>query len=179
MGPTFSRPFSAGAAGGPKPPPRQYFRILESFQTHAAPPVIGLETARGRLRDHGVRPTRQRELVYLTLARTDTHPTADELLTAVRLEDASVSQATVYNTLETLTGRGLARRLPSRAAGGPCRYDADLRPHVHLTMPDGRVMDAPHGVSEAILNALKAPGLSDLGISPERVSGVHIDMQGE
>lgn len=168
-----------GGTTGLKLLSRQYFSTLESFQSQAVPLTIGLETARGRLREHGVRPTRQRELVYLTLACTDTHPTADELLTAVRLEDASVSQATVYNTLETLTGCGLARRLPSRAAGGPCRYDADLRPHVHLTMPDGRVMDAPHGVSEAILNALQAPGLSDLGLSPERVAGVHIDMQGE
>jgi Fe2+ or Zn2+ uptake regulation protein len=159
-------------------PGRQYFATLESFQTYAGAVPIGLETARGRLRDHGVRPTRQRELVYLMLACTDTHPTADELLTAVRAEDASVSQATVYNTLETLTGCGLARRLPSRAAGGPCRYDADLRPHVHLAMPDGRVVDAPEGVSEAILNALRSPGLADLGVSPERVSGVHIDLQG-
>lgn len=168
-----------GFATGPKPPPRQYLGTLESFQNNPGPVPIGLETARGRLRDHGVRPTRQRELVYLTLASTDTHPTADELLTAVRAEDASVSQATVYNTLDTLTGCGLARRLPSRAAGGPCRYDADLRPHVHLTMPDGRVVDAPEGVSAAILSALKSSGLADLGVSPERVSGVHIDLQGE
>ena len=168
-----------GLATGQKPPPWQYLDTLESFQSHSGPAPIGLETARGRLRDHGVRPTRQRELVYLTLACTDTHPTADELLTAVRAEDASVSQATVYNTLETLTGCGLARRLPSRAAGGPCRYDADLRPHVHLTMPDGRVVDAPEGVSAAILNALTSAGLKELGLSPERVSGVHIDLQGE
>lgn len=152
---------------------------MESFQSHSGPAPIGLDTARARLRDHGVRPTRQRELVYLTLASTDTHPTADELLTAVRAEDASVSQATVYNTLETLTGCGLARRLPSRTAGGPCRYDADLRPHVHLALPDGRVVDAPDGVSEAILTALQTPGMAALGLSPDRVSGVHIDLQAD
>ena len=100
---------------------------------------MGHEQARGVLRDHGVRPTRQREMVYAALASTDTHPTAEELLTAVRAADPGVSQATVYNTLETLTGCGLARRLPSRNAGGPCRFDADVHPHVHLTLPDGRV----------------------------------------
>jgi Fur family peroxide stress response transcriptional regulator len=131
------------------------------------------------LRDRGVRPTRQRELVYAALAATKTHPTAEELLTAVRAADPGVSQATVYNTLETLTGCGLARRLPSRTAGGPCRYDADVRPHVHLTLPDGRVIDAPVGVSEAILAALNGPGLASMGIGSDLVAGVHIDLQTE
>ena len=78
-----------------------------------------------------------------------------------------------------LTGCGLARRLPSRTAGGACRYDADVHPHVHLTLPDGRVIDAPEGVSEAILSALNAPGLASMGIGPDRVAGVHIDLQTE
>ncbi|MCC5823010.1 MAG: transcriptional repressor [Planctomycetes bacterium] len=117
--------------------------------------------------------------MYAALASTDTHPTAEELLTAVRAADPSVSQATVYNTLDALTGSGLARRLPARAAGGACRYDADLRPHVHLTLPDGRVVDAPEGVSKTILDALRTPGLDAMGLTPDRVSGVHIDLQAE
>lgn len=138
---------------------------------------VSLDDARALFRDHAVRCTRQRELVYLALAATSAHPTAEELLTAVRLDDPGISQATVYNTLDTLTGRVLARRLPSRTAGGPCRYDADLRPHVHLTLPDGRVIDAPAGVSDAILGALNAPGLAHFGVTAERISGVHIDLQ--
>lgn len=140
---------------------------------------VSLDRARELFRDHGIRCTRQRELVYIALSGTDAHPTADELLTAVRSDDPGISQATVYNTLDTLIGCGLARRLPSRAAGGPCRYDADLHPHVHLTLPDGRVIDAPEGVSDAILGALNAPGLAHLGVTAERVSGVHIDLQTE
>jgi Fe2+ or Zn2+ uptake regulation protein len=141
--------------------------------------AIPPERAKMLLRDHGIRPTRQRELVYLALASTDSHPTAEELLTAVRAADPGVSQATVYNTLDALTGRGLARRLPARAAGGPCRYDADLTPHVHLTMPDGRVLDAPTGVSRAILAALNGPELAAFGLGPDRISGVQIDVQAE
>lgn len=138
---------------------------------------VTLERARAMFRDHGIRCTRQRELVYIALASTDTHPTAEDLLTSVRGEDPGISQATVYNTLDTLTGCGLARRLPSRAAGGACRYDADLRPHVHLTLPDGRVIDAPEGVSDAILGALGAPDLAGFGVTADRISGVHIDLQ--
>ncbi|MCH8508558.1 MAG: transcriptional repressor [Phycisphaerales bacterium] len=152
---------------------------MESFQTPTRSPAPDPEALRSRLREHGVRPTRQRELVYAALASTDTHPTAEELLTAVRAADPSVSQATVYNTLDALTGSGLARRLPARAAGGACRYDADLRPHVHLTLPDGRVVDAPEGVSKTILDALRTPGLDAMGLTPDRVSGVHIDLQAE
>lgn len=134
------------------------------------------EALRARLRAHGVRPTRQRELVYRTLAGTASHPTAEELLRAVRVEDPGVSQATVYNTLDALVGHGLAKRLPSRAAGGACRYDADQRPHVHLTTPDGRVVDAPESVSRTILEALSAPGL---GLASGRVAGVQIDLHPE
>lgn len=151
--------------------------MMESFQNEPIARARALEQAGGMLRDCGVRPTRQRELVYAALASTDSHPTAEELLTAVRAADPGLSQATVYNTLETLTGCGLARRLSSRTPGGPCRYDADVRPHVHLTLPDGRVIDAPGGVSDAILSALNAPGLESLGIGADRVAGVHIDLQ--
>ena len=42
---------------------------------------------------------------------------------------------------------------------------------------DGRVIDAPQGVSEAILAALNAPGLASMGIGADRVAGVHIDLQ--
>ncbi len=146
---------------------------MERSPAHPARPVIDAEIARHRLKERGLRPTRQRELVYRTLAATDAHPTADELLSAVRLADPGVSQATVYNTLDALTTSGLARRLPPRAPGGPCRFDADLRLHVHLTLPDGRVVDAPEPVSRSILRALSAPGL---GLSPEHVAGVHIDL---
>lgn len=152
---------------------------MESFQTPSRPTPPDAESVRARLRDHGVRPTKQRELVYAALASTDTHPTADELLTAVRAADPTVSQATVYNTLDALTGSGLARRLPARAAGGACRYDADLRPHVHLTLPDGRVVDAPECVSRTILDALRAQGEDGLGLPPDRVGGVHIDLKPE
>lgn len=142
-------------------------------------PAPGPDQARSLLRAHGVRPTRQRELVYSALAATDTHPTAEELLTRVHLHDPGISQATVYNTLDALTGCGLARRLASRSAGGPCRYDADVSPHVHLTLPDGRVIDAPEGVSRAILGALAGSGLTEAGLDAARIAGVHIDLAAE
>lgn len=138
-----------------------------------------MEQARSVFRDHGVRCTRQRELVYAALASTDTHPTVEDLLAGVRAADPGISQATVYNTLDTLVGCGLARRLPARSAGGPCRYDADVHPHVHLTLPDGRVVDAPESVSDAILSALDGAAMGHLGVSGGQITGVHIELGGE
>lgn len=147
---------------------------------HPEPGVPGLapwvQRARLVFRDHGVRCTRQRELVYAALASTDTHPTVEDLLAGVRAAEPGISQATVYNTLDTLVGCGLARRLPARSAGGPCRYDADVHPHVHLTLPDGRVVDAPGSVSDAILNALDGAAMGHLGVRSDQITGVHIDL---
>lgn len=141
-----------------------------------ADPHASIDRARAIFRGCGVRCTRQRELVYAALAATDTHPTVEDLLLRVRAADPGISQATVYNTLDTLVACGLAHRLPSRSAGGPCRYDADVSPHVHLTLPDGRVIDAPQAVSDSILEALKSSGMDGTGIDAERIRGVHIDL---
>ncbi|MFK7883085.1 MAG: Fur family transcriptional regulator [Phycisphaerales bacterium] len=135
-----------------------------------------LERVRVALREHGVRCTRQRELVYTSLAATKSHPTVEGLLATVRVADPGISQATVYNTLDTLVGCGLANRLPARSAGGPCRYDADTSPHVHLTLPDGRVIDAPAEVSDAIMAALHAADPCSIGTDTGRIAGVHIDL---
>lgn len=135
-----------------------------------------LDHARQALRERGVRCTRQRELVYAALAGTTSHPTVEDILAQVRVEDPGISQATVYNTLDTLVTCGLANRLPARAAGGPCRYDADTEPHVHLGLPDGRVVDAPESVSAAIMAALRSSDPGDSGLPLSRVAGVHIDL---
>jgi len=139
-------------------------------------PHAAIDRARTMFRGLGVRCTRQRELVYSALAATDTHPTVEDLLVRVRAGDPGISQATVYNTLDTLVSCGLAYRLPSRSAGGPCRYDADTSPHVHLTLPDGRVIDAPQAVSDSILAALKSSVMDGTGVDAERITGVHIDL---
>lgn len=139
-------------------------------------PHASIDRARTVFRGCGVRCTRQRELVYSALAGTDTHPTVEDLLVRVRAADPGISQATVYNTLDTLVSCGLAHRLPSRSAGGPCRYDADVSPHVHLTLPDGRVIDAPQGVSDAILSALGSSSMDGTGIDASQIAGVHLDL---
>jgi hypothetical protein len=68
-----------------------------------------------RLRDvlgaSGQRYTEQRAAVYRYLCSTRSHPTADDVFTAVRTEIPDISLATVYKALETLVGCQLAMKL--------------------------------------------------------------------
>ncbi|GIK19852.1 MAG: hypothetical protein AMXMBFR77_05700 [Phycisphaerales bacterium] len=109
------------------------------------------ECVREVFRRHGLRCTRQREVLYDALAASRSHPTAEELFDSVRNEDESLSLATVYNTLEAFTQAGLCRRIPSTNGNGPCRFDAEVHQHVHLALPDGRVLDVPEELGEKLM----------------------------
>ncbi|MEZ6243757.1 MAG: transcriptional repressor [Phycisphaerales bacterium] len=128
---------------------------------------------------NGLRCTRQRELIYRALLSTKAHPTAEELLGMVRADEPGLSLATVYNTLEAFTARGLARRLPSHSGNGPCRYDADVSQHMHITLDDGRVLDVPPDLAERLGGRLSQELAGELerrtGV---RVTGVHLELFG-
>ena len=56
------------------------------------------------LRDHGITPTRQRIEVARTLFARPQHFSADQVAASLSSEGATVSKATVYNTLEDIVG---------------------------------------------------------------------------
>lgn len=139
---------------------------------------IAVNDARAVFSDAGLRCTRQREVIYQALCSTKSHPTAEELYSLVREshDDGHLSLATVYNTLEALTACGLARRLST--SGGPNRYDAVCEDHVHVTLPDGQILDVPEGASRGILDAIPREAIdrieAEMGV---RVTGVSINVQ--
>jgi Fur family peroxide stress response transcriptional regulator len=57
----------------------------------------------------GLRATKQREQIFFGPLDKRDHPTADEIYARARNEMPSISLATVYNCLETLTESGLIR----------------------------------------------------------------------
>jgi Fur family transcriptional regulator, peroxide stress response regulator len=79
----------------------------------------------------GRRLTPQRRLVYDTLAATQTHPDAEQLIALARHRDPSISVATVYNTLRLLADAGWIQEL--RGLGPKTRYDANTGHHDHFT----------------------------------------------
>ena len=92
------------------------------------------------LKDHGIRPSLQRVCVYRYLRSVKTHPTVDEIYSALLPEYPSLSRTTVYNTLEQLLEKGLAISLDF--GDGFLRYDADCSPHSHFKCKKcGKVYD--------------------------------------
>lgn len=80
------------------------------------------------LRQAGLRSTPQR----LAIARevfSRHHPTVAEVFESVRRQFPTIGLATVYNTLRSMTDRGLVRELPFSDA---IRFDANLGPHANL-----------------------------------------------
>ena len=79
----------------------------------------------------GLRMTRQRQVVYEVLHDLGRqHPTAAEVFVSAKERMPTISLATVYNCLETLTGAGAIRQVNiDREA---TRYCANLQPHAHF-----------------------------------------------
>lgn len=102
----------------------------------------GSEAMKALLRQRGLRVTEPRVAVLSYLASTDSHPTAEEVETAVNGDGPVLSRASVYNVLHSLTRAGLVVDLTAR--DGPVRYDAHVAPHHHLVCRScGKVEDVP------------------------------------
>ncbi len=80
------------------------------------------------LRQSGLRSTPQR-LAILREVFSRSHPTVAEVYESVRRQFPTIGLATVYNTLRTMTERGLVSELPFSSA---LRYDANMTPHANL-----------------------------------------------
>ncbi len=93
-----------------------------------------------RLTEHGIKPSLQRMAVMDYLMTHRTHPTVDEIYTALHPSMPTLSKTTVYNTLKLLTDKGAALQLTIDERN--CCYDADTTPHAHfLCTRCGRVYD--------------------------------------
>ncbi len=103
----------------------------------------------------GQRFTEQRAAVFRYLVNTDVHPTADEVFLAVRQDLPGISLATVYKSLETLVGCGLAVKLSY--ADHSARYDGRTDPHHHARcVVCERVMDLPGEIPSGEIEALRS-----------------------
>ena len=110
---------------------------------------------RQALQAGGQRFTEQRAAVYRYLAGTDVHPTADEVFSAVRRELPGISLATVYKSLETLVGCGLAVKLTY--ADESARYDGRTDPHHHARcIVCGSVADIPGDIPSHEIATLRS-----------------------
>lgn len=82
------------------------------------------------LTEHGVKPSVQRIAVMEYLATHRTHPTADEIHTALHTTMPTLSKTTVYNTLRLLADHRAILSLDIDERN--TRFDGDVSPHAHF-----------------------------------------------
>jgi Fur family transcriptional regulator, stress-responsive regulator len=99
------------------------------------------------LRGAGLQVTAQRLAVLRVIAAAP-HRTADEIEQMVRADLGAISRQAVYDTLGTLTDRGLLRRI--QPAGSPARYEdrVDDNHHHLICRVCGRAVDVDCAVGD-------------------------------
>jgi len=99
-----------------------------------------------RLRQAGLRPTRQRcALADILYAKGDRHVTAEMLHEEAQNAGVPISLATVYNTLHQFREVGLLRDVT--VSGTKTYFDTNLADHHHFyNVRDGRLVDIPQGL---------------------------------
>ncbi|MBW9112557.1 transcriptional repressor [Rhizobium cauense] len=119
-----------------------------------------------RLRDAGLRPTRQRvALGDLLFAKGDRHLTVEELHEEAVQAGVPVSLATVYNTLHQFTEAGMIRVLAVESA--KTYFDTNVSDHHHFFIEgENDVLDIP--VSNLTIGNLPEP--------PEGLEIAHVDV---
>lgn len=105
--------------------------------------------AKEYLQRYGIRPSVQRTAVMHYLLTHRTHPTVDEIYTALIGEIATLSRTTVYNTLRTLHEHGAILMLGIDSMNA--RFDGYTSPHAHFMCTCcGKVYDVDLDDSEFV-----------------------------
>ena len=111
-----------------------------------------------RLKEAGLRPTRQRvALARLLLETGPRHVTAEELFQEARTAGIPVSLATIYNTLHQFTAAGLMTEVV--AGSGQSYFDTNPTSHYHyFDKTTGEIIDVPEDAIQFTLLPEPPPG---------------------
>ena len=113
-------------------------------------------TLEERLRNAGLRPTRQRiALADLLFASGDRHVSAEALHEEAQHAGFSVSLATVYNTLHQFTESGLLREVVVES--GRSYFDTNITDHHHFFIEDELCLTDIPGDKIGFVNIPDAP----------------------
>ncbi|PIT70445.1 iron response transcriptional regulator IrrA [Bartonella tribocorum] len=122
-----------------------------------------------RLRQNGLRPTRQRlGLAHMIFSQGNRHITAEELYEEVVRAGVPVSLATVYNTLHQFTEVGLLRIIA--VEGSKTWFDTNTSDHYHFYIEgENRILDIPCDLEEALI-------IKNLPTPPKDMEISHVDL---
>ncbi|MEM7602052.1 MAG: transcriptional repressor, partial [Verrucomicrobiota bacterium] len=118
----------------------------------------------------GFRMTKQRRVVYDVLLGKLDHPTASDVFDRAKGEMSTISLATVYNCLETLTDVGLVKQV--NIDREPSRYCPNLHDHAHFFCKEcGAVQDVAPRQDDGALETWDLP-------AGHRVDRIEVAMRG-
>lgn len=135
------------------------------------------DDVRRALEEAGCRYTLQRGAVFAFLEGVKSHPTAEDVFSAVRRGLPNISLATVYKALEALVTAGLASKLTN--GDGSARYDCRGDSHYHLRdVATGEIRDLTTPFDPELLKKLD-PQLHDrLAQDGFEVTGYRLEVLG-
>lgn len=97
--------------------------------------------------------SRQREIILRHVKDFPVHPTADQVYTALKKENPSLSLGTVYRNLNQLSEMGMLKKI--RIADGSDRFDGRTDPHFHIICEScGQVFDIETPELEDIISRI-------------------------
>ena len=132
---------------------------------------------RRALDEAGLRLTRQRSAVFDYLRSVDSHPTAEEVYSAVRKQIPHISLATVYKALEALVDSHLASKLAY--ADGPARYDCRCDAHYHIRcLKTGQVRDLETSFDSHLIEKLDPSLIESLRRQGFEVTDYRLELLG-
>jgi Fur family transcriptional regulator, iron response regulator len=117
--------------------------VSQVFRDTPAPTGCPINELKNKLRNAGLRPTRQRVMLgWMLFAKGHRHVSAETLFEEATRARASLSLATVYNTLRQFSDAGLIQQV--HLGAGKAYFDTNTTEHHHFII-DGEddIFDAP------------------------------------
>ncbi|MGL4332336.1 MAG: Fur family transcriptional regulator [Bacteroidales bacterium] len=109
--------------------------------------------AQDRLLKYGIKPSVQRIAIMDYLLANKTHPTVDEIYSALYPYIPTLSKTTVYNTLSLFVEQGAALCLGIELKNA--RFDGDISSHAHfLCSGCGQIFDVFEFSDESLVNVV-------------------------
>lgn len=133
------------------------------------------------LKAHGIRLTRQRELLFEIIDSAHRHLNADQLFELAKKRDPKINRVTVYRTLKVLKQEGLIDELDLlHYEGEQHYYETRLkRPHAHVVcLKCGAVQEFFGSPIQALREQITASLGFKIEVARTEVGGICADCQG-
>ena len=118
-----------------------------------------------RLQSHSIKPSVQRIAIMQYLMDHHTHPTVDEIYTALAPGMPTLSKTTVYNTLKLLDEHAAIQTLT--IDGRNTCYDGDTTPHAHFLCTvcnKAYALPCPGGISAEGWTEAAGPAIQGISV---------------